>query len=80
MLNQLVGVIGAVLVLSAYLGLQRRWIRTDERIYHALNFGGASLLAWVAVVDRQWGFILLEGVWALAALPGLLRPRTAAEQ
>ena len=80
MVNQLVGVIGAVLVLSAYLGIQRRWLRSDERLYHALNFGGASMLAFVAVVDRQWGFILLEGVWALAALPGLLRARTPAEQ
>jgi hypothetical protein len=77
MLNQLIGIIGALLVLSAYLGLQRGWLRAEDRRYDILNFLGAGMLAYVAILDRQWGFILLEGVWALAALPGVLRPRPA---
>ena len=75
MLNQLIGIIGALLVLSAYLGLQRGWLRADDRLYDILNFFGAGMLAYVAIIDRQYGFILLEGVWALAALPGVVRPR-----
>ncbi len=77
MLNQLIGIIGALLVLSAYLGLQRGWLRAEDRRYDILNLLGAGMLAYVAILDRQWGFILLEGVWALAALPGVLRPRPA---
>ena len=75
MLNQLIGIIGALLVLTAYLGLQRGWLRADHRVYAILNFFGAGMLAYVAIIDRQYGFILLEGVWALAALPGVLRSR-----
>ena len=78
MLNQLIGIIGALLVLSAYLGLQRSWLTAGDRKYDILNFVGAGMLAYVAIIDRQYGFILLEGVWALAALPGVLRPRSAA--
>lgn len=77
MLNQLVGIFGALLVLSAYLGLQRGWLTAADRRYDILNFFGAGMLAYVAIVDRQYGFILLEGVWALAALPGMLRSRPA---
>ena len=75
MLNQLIGLIGAAAVLLAYLGLQRGWMRPDDRNYHILNFVGASMLAYVAIIDRRWGFILLETVWAIAAVPGLLRAR-----
>ena len=79
MLNQLIGIIGALLVLSAYLGLQRGWLRAEDRRYDILNFFGAGMLAYVAIIDRQYGFILLEGVWALAAIPGMIRshPRAA---
>jgi len=36
------------------------------------------LLLWVALVDRRWGFILLEAVWALVSIPPLLRRSSAA--
>lgn len=77
MLNQLIALIGAVAVLGAYLGIQRKWLRPEDRNYHILNFVGAGLLTYIAVIDQRWGFILLEGVWALAALLGLLRPAAA---
>jgi len=77
MLYQLIALIGAAAVLWAYLGLQRGWMRPDDRSYHILNFTGASLLACVAIVDQRWGFILLEAVWAIAAVPGILRRRPA---
>jgi hypothetical protein len=30
-----------------------------------VNLVGAGILAWVALVDAQWGFFMLEGVWTL---------------
>jgi hypothetical protein len=76
MLYQLVSVLGAVMVLAAYVALQRRWLLLSDRWYYGLNFGGAALLTLVAVVHRQWGFILVEGMWALISIPPLLRPPT----
>lgn len=72
--RQLVSLAGAALILAAYLALQRGWLPREDRRYNALNFVGSALLAWVAVGDGNWGFIVLEGAWALLSLPPLVRP------
>lgn len=73
MFYQVVSLLGAAMLLGAFLGNQRGWLRPEMRAYNALNFFGALLLTWVAVVDRRLGFIVLEGTWALIALSSLLR-------
>ncbi|MDQ3996805.1 MAG: hypothetical protein M3303_07270 [Gemmatimonadota bacterium] len=73
MIYQVISLVGAVLVLSGYVALQRGWLSGDDRLFNLLNFVGAGMLTWVAVVDRRVGFILLEGAWALLSLPGVLR-------
>ncbi len=75
MIYQAISLLGAILVLSGYVALQRRWLAGDDRLFNLLNFAGAGLLTWVAVVDRRIGFILLEGAWALLSLPGVIRGR-----
>ena len=35
--------------------------------YTAANAVGAGILAVVAAVESQWGFLLLEGVWCVLA-------------
>ena len=75
MLHQLIGVLGALLVLGAYLALQRGWLTLEQRVYYAMNFVGAGLLTWIAATERQVGLTLVEGAWALLSVPGLLRGR-----
>jgi hypothetical protein len=75
MLLQLISLVGAAMVLLAYMGYQRGWMSREQRSYNLLNFVGSSLLAWVAIVDQRWGFIALEVIWALLSLPPLLRWR-----
>jgi hypothetical protein len=77
MLYQVISLVGAVLVLAGYVALQRRWLAREDRLFNLLNFVGAGLLTWVAIVDRRVGFILLEGAWALLSLPGVFRGRRA---
>ena len=79
MLYQLIAVVGAIVMLGSYLALQRGWLSATDRSYNILNFIGASLLTWVAIVDRRWGFILVEGAWALLSVPGMFPRRPPAE-
>jgi hypothetical protein len=67
--------VGAILVVGAYGALQLRWLSAEQRVFSALNFVGAAMLTWVAVVDGRLGFILVEGAWALMSLPGILKRR-----
>ena len=78
--DQLVSLVGAALILVAYLALQRGWMPRESRLYNALNFVGSGLLAYVAVKDRRMGFIILEAAWALLSLPGMLRRTRASAQ
>ena len=73
MFYQIVSVAGAVVILAAYAALQQGWLRPRSRTYSVLNFVGAGLLFWVAVVDQRMGFILVEGAWALLSVPGMIR-------
>jgi hypothetical protein len=70
---QVVSLSGAVLVLIAYAALQRGRLHREDRWFNLLNFVGSALLAWIAVLDRRWGFILLEVAWALLSIPPLVR-------
>lgn len=75
---QLVSLSGALLVLCAFAAQQAgRWRAQDLR-YLICNLVGASMLTIVAALERQWGFLLLEAVWTLASLYGLLRRRMTA--
>ena len=74
LIPQLASLAGAAMILAAYVAYQQGRLGREHRSYNALNFVGSSILAWVAVLDRRWGFIVLEGAWALLSLPPLLRP------
>ncbi len=76
---QIISVLGALAILGAYVANQFRLIGPSNMSYSALNFIGSTVLTVIAVIEVQWGFILLEAVWALVSLWGiitLLRGRT----
>lgn len=73
MFHQILSVIGAALILTAYAGNQRGWTGPESAAYNIMNLLGALFLLWVALVDRRMGFIVLEIVWATVTLPPLWR-------
>ena len=70
---QIIGVVGACLILLAYFLLQQKVLPAHSRRYLLMNFVGGTLLTIIAVYDRRIGFILVEGAWALISLYGLVR-------
>ena len=66
-------VAGAVLILIAFVANQRGVLGAHTRAYLLLNLVGSVVLAVLAVLDRDWGFLLLEAVWALTSAWSLAR-------
>jgi hypothetical protein len=69
--DQLVQIAGAILILTAFIGAQAGRFDPRSRAYLVLNIIGAGILAGIAAVEQDWGFLLLEGVWTVVSVWGL---------
>ncbi len=78
-MDQVIQVIGAILILAAFGAVQLERMPPDSVTYLSLNLVGSAILAVLAVIGSQWGFVLLEGAWSLLSgfgLIGALRAET----
>jgi UPF0716 family protein affecting phage T7 exclusion len=74
---QTLSLVGAFLVLTAFVGLQLGRLAVDTVVYQLLNLVGASLLTIVGLLSTTWGFVVLNGVWSVVAIAKLWRMATA---
>jgi hypothetical protein len=70
---QVASFVGALLILSAYIGHQAKWIDSRGVLYNILNALGSGILAYIAFHPFQIGFVILESVWALISVYALVR-------
>lgn len=75
MSEQLVQILGALLILAGFVAGQIGLLRVDSRPYLWLNLTGSLILTVDAWRGRQWGFVLLEAVWAVVSAWGLVARR-----
>ncbi len=68
-MSMMIGLLGMAGILAAFLldEFVKEWGQETLR-YNLLNIMGAGLLVWYAITLNSWPFVILNGVWAVAAL------------
>ena len=72
-MHQLVQIAGALLILSGFVLAQVRVLDPQSLWYLVVNLVGSVILTVDAWREAQWGFLLLELVWAIVSAWGLIR-------
>ena len=76
-ISDIVGSVGVTLLLVAYFMSLFKFLHSESKLYGLLNFIGAGLACYASVMIGFIPFVILEGIWALVALGGLLRRSSA---
>ncbi|HEY3064965.1 MAG TPA: hypothetical protein VGL09_04190 [Methylomirabilota bacterium] len=72
-MGQPVQIAGAVALLIAFVLGQMGVLTQRSLPYLVLNLLGSAVLSVDAYLGRQWGFFLLEGVWAIVSAWSLVK-------
>ncbi len=79
-LIEIVGWVGAIVVIAAFGGVSYGWVDGRSRLYQALNIVGGLLLAVNTAWHRAWPSVAVNIIWtaiAVGALMARLTPRRA---
>jgi hypothetical protein len=68
-------IVGALMVLAAFVAVQFRVIQPRSYLSLLLNLTGSGILAVLAYEEQLWGFLLLEGVLGPGLPLGRAEPR-----
>jgi hypothetical protein len=72
-MEQAIQLVGAILVLLGYVLSQTGRVDGSSRSYLIINLVGSGFLAVAAALGQQWGFLLLNGTWAVISAVNLVR-------
>lgn len=71
--DELIGTLGVGLILLAYLCNIFSFIPKDGKLFFILNIIGSGLACYASFLISYLPFVILEGVWMLVSIIGLLR-------
>ena len=71
--GEIIGTTGVSLLLLAFALNLLKWLRSDSPLYLALNTLGAGIALVSALMIPFWPFVVLEGVWTIVSVVGLIR-------
>lgn len=70
---QLAQIIGALLVLAGFVLTQFDLLDSRSLRYLVPNVAGSTVMTVTGVLSGDWGFVFLEGSWALVSAWGIAR-------
>jgi hypothetical protein len=71
--NDWIGTAGVSLILIAYFCSTFKIISAQGAFFFLLNTLGAGLACYASYLILYWPFVILEGVWTLVSLAGLIK-------
>ncbi|MEQ8262385.1 hypothetical protein [Pseudohaliea sp.] len=72
-LHELIGTLGAALIVVTYLLIQLRRIDVSDVRYSVLNATGAALILYSLTVDFNLSAFVIEAFWLLISLVGIIQ-------
>lgn len=64
---------GVTFILAAFFLSTFKLIKTEAKFYFILNITGGALACYGSILINSVPFTILEGIWAIVALTGLLK-------
>jgi len=71
--SDIIASVGVTLLLIAFFLNLRKIMSTDSKWYSGLNIVGAGLCGYSSYLISFYPFVILEGVWVLAALSSFVK-------
>lgn len=71
--KDIIGTVGVGLILLAYFCQTFGWLSGKSKPFFLLNMAGAGLACYASYLISYLPFVILEGVWFLVSLIGLLK-------
>lgn len=79
-INDWIGTAGVALILIAYFCSTFKWIDGQGSLYYLLNLTGAALACYASYRINYLPFVILEGVWTIVSVAGLIKSLGTANQ
>jgi hypothetical protein len=71
--NDIIGTIGVGLILFAYFLNTFSLIPKEGKLFFIMNIFGAGLACYASMLIKYLPFVVLEGVWSLVSIAGLIK-------